>query len=217
MATESGRPLQLGELAPDFTLVAVDREGTVSLSDYRGKSPLLLGLFRGLWCPFCRRSIARMGNLKDQLRDLGVDMLGVVATSAENARLYFQFHPTRLPLAADPDLLTHRSYGLPKPEVTPELLRQLETISGNPTGELPAPVPLVHLAEALDQTQGFQPTDTDRGDRQRQFPQLKGQFLVDRAGIVRWLNIECTKEGIAGLGKFPTDEELLAAARTMLT
>ena len=104
MATESGRPLQLGELAPDFTLVAVDREGTVSLSDYRGKSPLLLALFRGLWCPFCRRSIARMGNLKDQLRDLGVDMLGVVATSAENARLYFQFHPTRLPLAADPDL-----------------------------------------------------------------------------------------------------------------
>ena len=106
---------------------------------------------------------------------------------------------------------------MPKPEVIPELLRQLETISGNPTGELPAPLPLVQLPEALDRTHGFQPTDTDRGDHQRQFPQLKGQFLVDRAGIVRWLNIECTKEGIAGLGKFPTDAELLAAARTVLS
>ena len=26
---------------------------------------------------------------------------------------------------------------------------------------------------------------------QRQWPQLKGQFLIDRDGIVRWANIEC--------------------------
>ena len=50
MATsESGPSLQPGERAPDFTLPAVDREGTVSLSDYRGKSPLLLALLRGLY------------------------------------------------------------------------------------------------------------------------------------------------------------------------
>ena len=34
------------------------------------------------------------------------------------------------------------------------------------------------------------------GNSERQFPQLKGQFLVDRDGIVRWANIECS-EGIA--------------------
>jgi len=29
---------------------------------------------------------------------------------------------------------------------------------------------------------------------------------------VRWANIECGTEGIAAIGKFPTDDELLAAA-----
>ena len=50
MATvESRPPVQLGERAPDFKLPAVDREGTVSLSDYRGRSPVLLALLRGLY------------------------------------------------------------------------------------------------------------------------------------------------------------------------
>lgn len=46
---ESRPPLQPGEPAPEFTLPAVDREGTVSLGDYRGRSPVLLALFRGLY------------------------------------------------------------------------------------------------------------------------------------------------------------------------
>ena len=42
-------PLRPGEPAPDFTLPAATREGTVSLADYRGRSPLLLALYRGLY------------------------------------------------------------------------------------------------------------------------------------------------------------------------
>jgi len=42
-------PVQPGEPAPDFMLPAANREGTVSLADYRGRSPLLLALFRGLY------------------------------------------------------------------------------------------------------------------------------------------------------------------------
>ena len=41
--------VQPGEPAPDFTLPTAHREGTVSLSEYRGRSPLLLTLFRGLY------------------------------------------------------------------------------------------------------------------------------------------------------------------------
>ena len=215
MATESRSPLQFGEPAPDFTLSAIDREGTVSLSDYRGASPVLLALFRGLWCPFCRRAIARLGASGEKLRAMGADTLRIVATSPENARLYFRFHPTLLPLAADPELTTHRSYGLPKPQATPELIQLLQTVCTNPTGELPEPLPLAQAISALDKQHGFESTETDRGDQQRQFPQLKGQFLLDRDGIVRWVNIGCAKEGVAGLGQFPTEAELLAAARTL--
>ena len=41
-------PLGSGDSAPDFALPAVNREGQVSLDDYRGRSPVLVGLFRGL-------------------------------------------------------------------------------------------------------------------------------------------------------------------------
>lgn len=50
MATVKSRPpVQPGEPAPDFTVPAANREGTVSLADYRGRSPVLLALFRGLY------------------------------------------------------------------------------------------------------------------------------------------------------------------------
>ena len=49
MTTIEQRPLQAGEPAPDFTLPAADRDGSVSLADYRGRSPVLLTLLRGLY------------------------------------------------------------------------------------------------------------------------------------------------------------------------
>jgi peroxiredoxin len=39
--------LQPGNAAPHFALPAVNREGQVSLDDYRGR-PVLIALFRGL-------------------------------------------------------------------------------------------------------------------------------------------------------------------------
>ena len=100
-----------GEPAPDFALPAMDGTGTVSLADYRGKTPLFLSLFVGLWCPFCRRAIAHLATTEPALKASGVDTLAIVATPPENARLYFKFRPTRLRLAADPELTTHRAYG----------------------------------------------------------------------------------------------------------
>jgi peroxiredoxin len=207
-------PVSPGEPAPDFTLPAVGREGSVSLHDYRGNA-VLLAMFRGLYCPFCRRAIAQLGVATDSLRALGVETLAIVATTPDNARLYFRFRPTRAPLAADPELITHRSYGLPHPPVTPELMTAVQQVRVNPTGELPEPLPISQVSEALDRIHGFSPSETDRQDAERQFPQLKGQFLVDRDGIVRWANIETAAEGLAGLGKFPTQEELVAAVRAL--
>ena len=61
-------PLQPGDPAPDFVLPAVDRDGTVSLADYRGKTPVLLAPMRGLYCAFCRRHIVQMGFTRQKLR-----------------------------------------------------------------------------------------------------------------------------------------------------
>jgi peroxiredoxin len=215
MTTESRPPVIPGEPAPDFTLPAVDRPETISLADYRGRSPVFLALFVGLWCPFCRRSIAQMGKVESKLKALGVEALGVVATARENAQLYFKFRPTRLRLASDPELTTHRAYGLPKPAATPEFMQVLETTRINPNGEFPEPRPIVEAVVAMAKEDGYAESDTDKADLERQWPQLKGQFLIDRDGIVRWSNVECATEGVAGIGKFPSDEEILSAARAL--
>ncbi len=210
-------PIQPGELAPEFTLPAVERDGTVSLADYRGRSPLFLALFIGLWCPFCRRAIAQMGATEGKLKAVGVEALSIVASRPENARLYFKYRPTRLRLAADPALSTHRAYGVPKPAATPELMEAMGSTRINPTGELPEPLPIPQAAVAIGQFDSYTNTPTDQAEMQRQWPQLKGQFLIDRDGIVRWANIECAVEGLAGVGKFPTDGEILAAVRELPT
>ena len=130
--------------------------------------------------------------------------------------LYFKFRPTRLRLAADPELTTHRAFGLPKPTPTPEFMKAIETTRINPDGIFPEPLPIMEAAAAMAKLDGYAENETDRADMERQWPQLKGQFLIDRDGIVRWANIECATEGLAGVGKFPSTDEILAAARTLL-
>ena len=215
MTTDPRPPVQPGERAPDFVLPAINRDGTVSLADYRGKSPLFLAVFRGLWCPFCRRAITELGSTSEKLRAIGVETLAVVASNVENSRLYFKLRPSRIALAADPECSTHRAYGIPKLALTPETEAALSATRINPTGELTTPLPVLEAAAALDKVQNFQPSAVDQREHEKQAGQLKGQFLLDRDGIVRWTNVEGATEGPAGIGKFPSADVLLAAARSL--
>jgi hypothetical protein len=95
-------------------------------------------------------------------------------------------------------------------------MKDMQTTRINPYGEFPAPLPIPEAAAALAKQDGYTANDTDKADVNRQFPQLRGRFLIDRAGIVRWANIECGTEGLAGAGKSPSEEEILIAAITKL-
>jgi peroxiredoxin len=214
MMTQNARssPVQPGEKAPDFSLPAVHQDSLVSLSSYVGRTPLLIAIFRGLYCPFCRRAVAQFGGTSEKLRKLGVESLAVVATELDNARIYFKLRPSKVPIVADPECSTHRAFGLPKPVIDEQTVKAAENIRINPTGELAQPLPLMPAPGELDKVHGYHQTEADHRDFERQGIQLKGQFLLDRDGIVRWANIECSKEGLPGFGKFPTDEELLGAA-----
>jgi peroxiredoxin len=208
--------LQPGEPAPDFSLPAIHRDGTVSLADYKGRSALLLALFRGVYCPFCRRAIAQLALSSDRLTAAGVETLAVVASRVERARLYFRYRPTaRLALAADPELVTLRAFRVPRPGATPEFLAQVRAARTDARGELPAPLPLPEALNALDEKDRFEWTATDEEDHERNFPMLLGQFLLDRDGIIRWVNLEGGRLGVADVANFPADEEFLAAARSL--
>ncbi|MGH7320404.1 MAG: redoxin domain-containing protein [Candidatus Rokuibacteriota bacterium] len=208
-------PVEPGEPAPDFTLPAAHHEGSVSLADYRGQRPVLLALFRGLYCAFCRRHVVQLGSVAQKLQEVGVEALGVMATAPERARLYFRYRPPRLPMGADPDLMTHRAYGLPRSALTPEMFDVAQLAAARELRRLNQEVPAADPYGALSRLDRFEHTEIDEADFQRHQAQLTGQFLVDREGIVRWANIECAREGPAGFGDMPSDEELLAAARAL--
>ena len=159
-----------GQTAPDFNLTMADGSGSVSLADYQGQTPLFLALFVGLWCPFCRRAIAQLGLTEPELKKSGVETLCVVATSPENARLYFRFRPSGLRVAADPKLSTHQAYGVPKPVSTPQLLGEMEATRINPDGMLPEPLPIPQAAAAAARLDGYRETDADHADMERQWP-----------------------------------------------
>ena len=206
-----GRPLEIGVPAPDFTLTMVEPDRPVSLDDYRGKTPLLLGLYRGVYCAFCRRAAVRLGRAGDRLRPLGIETLVVMGTTLDNARLYYRYHPTRMAIAVDPALGTHRAYRLPKVEATWEVVSAMPR---NPSGELPEALPLWETTKALGRLDGFKPTDTDRDDGKRTWNQSAGEFLIDRDGIVRWLYVEGATAADY-MVKFSSEEALLSAAHAL--
>src|SRR4030095_16775325 len=144
-------PLRAGDPAPHFALPAVNREGQVSLADYRGRSPVLIALFRGLHCPFCRRQLVQLGTTQDKLKPMGVETMAVVNTPLERARLYFKYRPARVLLAADPEAETHPAFRVPQGALVEKeseaswsqgrvTMGQLQAARINPTGELPEPV-----------------------------------------------------------------------------
>jgi len=221
-------PLQPGDLAPSFALPAVNREGLIGLEDYRGKGPLLVTLLRGLHCPFCRRHIVQLGITRDKLAREGVETLAIVNTPTERARQYFQYRPTRVLLAADPDVQTHQAFGLPKVGVVPDdtdpatlqwphrtTMARFLTLRVNPNGELPEPKTFPEAGELLNRKDGYQVTEVEEQIAAAHGTQMEGQFLIDAQGTVRWSYVEGAN-GLEDLVNFPSsDEKILAAVEAI--
>lgn len=219
------RTVQPGERAPELTLPAVNRDGAVSLADFRGRRAVMIGFFRGLHCPFCRRQIAQLGAAQPALAALGVETIAVVNTPLERAQLYFRYRPTPLILLSDPECRTHRMFGLARiefvepgdtgparwPRTRPE---DFAAARIDPTGEIGAPTQPMEANGVLNRKDGFELTAADEAIVAAHGAQFAGQFLLDREGIVRWSWSEAP-DSPDQLCRFPTAEEMLAAARQM--
>src|SRR3954452_675549 len=165
--SQSDRTLQAGDVAPNVVLDAITRPGKVAVDDYRGRAPVLIGIFRGLHCPYCRRHIAALAQLEPALREKGVDMLTVVNTPIERARLYFRYRPLpNLLAAADPERESHRAFGLPNLQFTESESEWPRKIGMNafmamrrePPGELPEPMNPMAASEFLNRKDGYEAT-----------------------------------------------------------
>lgn len=214
------RALQPGDIAPNVVLDAITREGKVAVDDYRGRKPVLIGIFRGLHCPYCRRHIAAIAQLEPALREKGIDTLTVVNTPTERARMYFRYRPLpNLLAAADPERASHRAFGLPNLVFTEDEtawphkvgMKNLMAMRVNPTGELKEPLDPMAAAQSLNEKDGYEITEADQQMMATGLGQLVGQFLLDRGGIVRWTFTEVPGGG-SSLWAGPKPDDLMTAA-----
>ena len=166
----------------------------------------------------------QLGTTQDKLKEMGVETVAVVNTPPERARLYFKYRPAKVLLGADPEAATHQAFRLPAGVIVeaesaaswPQsvTMGQFLALQINPTGELPAGQNPFAAMETLNKKDEFEPTEADQQIVAAHGTQLGGHFLIDREGIIRWGQIEAG-ERIGDLGKFPSDEEILRAARTL--
>ncbi len=165
----------------------------------------------------------QLGTTQEKLKAVGVETMAVVNTPLERARLYFKYRPARVLLTADPEAATHRVFGVPAGVIVEDesatswpqsvTMGQFLAVKMNPTGELPAPENPFAAMETLNKQDGFEPTETDHQIAAAHGTQMTGHFLIDRDGIIRWGEIE-GGERIGDLAKFPSEEEILRAARS---
>jgi peroxiredoxin len=213
-------PLQVGERAPNFVLDAITREGKIAIDDFRGQKPVLVGLYRGLHCPFCRRQIAALSQLNPALNEKGIESLTVVNTPIERARLYLRYHPLpTLLAAADPERASHRAFGLPNLQFTKDesawpqriSMSDAKSMRVNVPDDMPEPMDPFAALDYLNKKDDYEITEADQRMMATGVGQLVGQFLLDREGVVRWTFTEVHEGGRYMFGA-PTAQELMSAA-----
>ena len=213
-------PLKPGERAPNVVLDAITREGKVALDDFRGQKPVLVGLYRGLHCPFCRRHIAALAQLEPALREKGVESLTVVNTPIDRARLYFRYHPIpNFLAAADPQRASHEAFGLPNLQFTENetawphkvSFSDVKTMRLSIPNDMPDPMEPFAALDYLNKKDAYDITPADEQIIAGGVGQLVGQFLLDREGIVRWTFTE-VDEGGRRMFAAPNGDEVMSAA-----
>lgn len=92
----------IGQLAPDFTLKALDgRE--IKLSDYRGNKTVLVA-FWASWCGPCRMEMPSLVSFYQQHRDSGVELLALsIDDDPADARKYAEQNRLPFPVLVDTD------------------------------------------------------------------------------------------------------------------
>jgi len=95
--------------AEDFTLSDINGNN-VSLSDYKGKSNVLL-FFWTTWCPFCRQELKKMNSEASTLADDGIQVLTInVGESRSKVARYLEANSIIFKALLDEDSAVASSY-----------------------------------------------------------------------------------------------------------
>lgn len=107
----TGRTLQVGDKAPDFSLPSSEgRE--VSLGEFKGKSPVILYFYPKDDTPGCTKEACGFRDGSPRLKKTGAVVLGVSLDGLESHRRFIEKYRLNFPLLADEEAAVSKTYGV---------------------------------------------------------------------------------------------------------
>ena len=104
---------KIGSLAPDFKLHATNGQ-EIALSNFRGKSNVIVFFIRETTCPQCRTHVAQLGRMHNQFREAGAEIVVILGEDVQKSKEYEDAIGLPFPILADPDRATYSLYELEK-------------------------------------------------------------------------------------------------------
>jgi peroxiredoxin Q/BCP len=102
-----------GSLAPDFTLESDDGR-TISLSDFKGKSQVILYFYPKDDTPGCTREACAFRDSLSRLKEAGAQVLGVSNDDLDSHGKFRSKYSLNFPLLSDPKGKVSKQYGVYK-------------------------------------------------------------------------------------------------------
>jgi peroxiredoxin len=104
---------KIGSIAPNFNLLATNGN-QISLSDFRGKTNVIVFFIRETSCWQCRTHVTQLGKMYDQFREAGTEIVAILGEDVEKSREYANGIGLPFPILADPDRAVYHLYELEK-------------------------------------------------------------------------------------------------------
>lgn len=134
----------VGDTAPDFELPSQTGEA-VRLSDAASRGPVVLGFYRGRWCPYCNLELEALDAAVGRIREEGARLILVSPQTPEQAEKTAERFDLEATLLSDEGNETAARYGLVH-ELSEELRElylewdvDLEEYNGDASWTLPMP------------------------------------------------------------------------------
>jgi peroxiredoxin len=83
------RVLNVGDKAPDFELPNIFGEKKM-LKNLFSSEYLIIDFYRGAWCPYCNLELRGYENIREELRNIGADIVAISPEKTEYAKSNFE-------------------------------------------------------------------------------------------------------------------------------
>lgn len=111
MKAEDVRPVGMGAPVPDVAVTTIEGE-TKPLRNITNGSKTVLVFYRGGWCPFCSAHLQEVGQIKDDLKALGYQIVAISPDKPEELKKSMEKNETDYTLLSDSSAGAIRAFGL---------------------------------------------------------------------------------------------------------